>query len=118
MFRPAASLRTNTLWLAAGAALLVVAFLKATPYPTSDSAYFEFIGRQMVHGAQLYRDVWDNKLPSISLTNAVWQMILGEQYRLHTAARHERTLLSECPRLASHHRRPGRSLGGGRRLPR
>jgi hypothetical protein len=65
---------------------LVVAFVKATPFPTSDSAYFEFVGRQMLHGAQLYRDIWDNKLPSIYLTNALWQMIMGEQYRLHIAA--------------------------------
>lgn len=74
------------LGLAACAALLAVAFLKATPFPTSDSAYFEFVGRQMLHGAQLYRDVWDNKLPSIYLTNEFWQMLMGEQYRLHIAA--------------------------------
>ncbi|MDB5042034.1 MAG: putative rane protein [Candidatus Eremiobacteraeota bacterium] len=84
--RPSTSLRTNVLWLAACAALLGIAFLKATPFPTSDSAYFEFVGRQMAHGAHLYRDVWDNKLPSIYLTNALWQTIMGEQYRLHIAA--------------------------------
>src|ERR1700688_1779463 len=86
MLRPSASLRRNTLGLAACAALLGVAFLKATPFPTSDSAYFEFVGRQMLHGAQLYRDVWDNQLPSIYLTNELWQMLMGEQYRLHIAA--------------------------------
>jgi hypothetical protein len=87
MFRErSAPFQSNVLWLAACAALLVVAFLKATPFPTSDSAYFEFVGRQMLHGAQLYRDVWDNKLPSIYLTNELWQMLMGEQYRLHIAA--------------------------------
>jgi hypothetical protein len=86
MLRPSSTPRSTMLWLAACAALLGVAFLKATPFPTSDSAYFEFVGRQMLHGAQLYRDVWDNKLPSIYLTNAFWQMIMGEQYRLHIAA--------------------------------
>lgn len=78
--------QSNVLWLAACAALLVVAFLKATPFPTSDSAYFEFVGQQMLHGAHLYRDIWDNKLPSIYLTNELWQMLMGEQYRLHIAA--------------------------------
>src|ERR1700694_4829998 len=86
MFRTSAFLRSSALWLAASTVLLGVAFLKAKPYPTSDSAYFEFVGREMAHGARLYRDVWDNKLPSIYLTNALWQMILGEQYRLHIAA--------------------------------
>jgi hypothetical protein len=86
MFRPSALFQSNMVWLAACAALIVIAFLKATPFPESDSAVFEFVGRQMLHGAQLYRDIWDNKLPSIYLTNELWQMVMGEQYRLHVAA--------------------------------
>ena len=81
----AISPRADLLWLAASVPLLVYAALKAIPYPTGDSGYFEFIGRQLHDGARLYRDVWDNKLPSIYLTDELWQTLLGERYRLHVA---------------------------------
>jgi hypothetical protein len=81
----AISPRADLLWVAASVPMIVYAVLKAIPYPTGDSGYFEFIGRQMHDGARLYRDVWDNKLPSIYLTNELWQTLLGERYRLHVA---------------------------------
>jgi len=61
------------------------AFLKGE-IPTSDAALFEYYGRAIDHGSRLYIDVWDNKLPSIYLANAVLQALFGSYYRLHVLA--------------------------------
>jgi hypothetical protein len=55
-------------------------------YPVSDSAAFEYIGRAMIRGHALYRDVWDNKPPGIYIMNALWQKLFGEAYRWHAIA--------------------------------
>jgi hypothetical protein len=55
-------------------------------YPVSDSAAFEYIGRAMIRGHALYRDVWDNKPPGIYTMNALWQKLFGEAYRWHAIA--------------------------------
>jgi hypothetical protein len=64
---------------------LVAAALKAVP-PISDAALFEYYGRAMAHGAKLYADLWDNKLPGIYLLNAALQLAFGSNYRLHALA--------------------------------
>ncbi len=61
------------------------AFLKGE-IPTSDAALFEYYGRAIDHGSRLYLDVWDNKLPSIYLANAVLQALFGSYYRVHVLA--------------------------------
>jgi hypothetical protein len=59
---------------------------RARSFPYEDAALFEYVGRAIVHGGRLYVDIWDNKLPSIYLVNALWQLLFGEHYGLHKLA--------------------------------
>ncbi len=44
---------------------------------------FEYVGRALLHGQALYRDVSDNKLPGVYYLNALWQLLFGEAYKAH-----------------------------------
>jgi hypothetical protein len=86
MTSEAAAGRRDWAWLLLALFPIAVAVARSTALPVSDSAIFEYVGRALVHGAKLYRDVWDDKLPSIYLVNALWQAAFGERYVLHTLA--------------------------------
>jgi hypothetical protein len=73
-------------WLALTVVAFVVATFRARSFPYEDAALFEYVGRALVHGERLYVDIWDNKLPSIYLVNAVWQLLFGDRYGLHKVA--------------------------------
>ncbi len=97
--------------------ILVVALLERTYYPGpaaglftvvgSDSALFEYFGRAMIHGQRLYVDLFDNKLPSIFLINALWQRVFGERYWLHSLAQMVVTVFSAVALFALLVRRAG-----------
>jgi len=72
--------------IAAIVAAAVVATIIQGGFPVSDNAMFEYIGRAVLHGHVLYRDVWDTKLPPVYYVNAFWQWSFGENYRLHAVA--------------------------------
>jgi hypothetical protein len=60
-----------------------LSFITSAPFPTSDSAFFEYFGRSLNRGARLYTDLWDTKLPSIYLLNGLWWRLFGDDYRAH-----------------------------------
>ena len=70
------------------AALAVaVSVLKSPSFPINDPALFEYFGRSILHGERLYgAELVDNKLPSIYLINALWQLLFGSNYFLHKCA--------------------------------
>lgn len=70
------------------AVIAMIATACASPRPIYDAALFEYVGRELANGSMLYRDVWDNKLPSIFLVNALWSQLFGDR----TIAR----ALAEC----------------------
>jgi hypothetical protein len=76
----------DQLILAATALAMILLAVRGYNYPTWDAAYFEYTGRAMIQGHSLYRDVWDNKLPSIFLINALWQFLFGQNYAVHDVA--------------------------------
>jgi len=76
----------NFAWLTAALAGSIVAGIATYHIPILDSAEFEYIGRAIVHGTRLYSDVWDNKLPSVYLINALMQVAFGSAYAWHRAA--------------------------------
>lgn len=64
-------------------ALALIAFagvLKQPPYPVRDPALFLYVGRELVHDHALYVSVWDDKLPSIYLVNALWFQLFGDRF--------------------------------------
>ncbi|HTU80852.1 MAG TPA: hypothetical protein VMF61_01905 [Candidatus Acidoferrales bacterium] len=83
---PAAS-RSRTAALTVAAVLLFGAVqLAAYHVPLNDSSLFEYFGLRIAHGAVLYRDLFDNKLPSIYLVDALYQLAFGSNYALHALA--------------------------------
>jgi hypothetical protein len=78
--------RGDWTYLASSALALVVSVLKAPTFPINDPALFEYFGWAMLHGRRLYTDLLDVKPPSIFLVNALWQLLLGENYALHVYA--------------------------------
>lgn len=74
-------------YLGLAALTLVISVLKAPRFPVSDPALFEYFGRALLHGGQLYSgDLVDNKLPSIYIVNELWQALFGSNYSLHAWA--------------------------------
>jgi hypothetical protein len=70
-----------------GALLIpIVSAVRCYHYPAFAQAFFEYAGREIVAGKLLYRDIWDNKLPSIFYIDALWQLLLGANYVAHTIA--------------------------------
>jgi uncharacterized membrane protein YccF (DUF307 family) len=65
---------------------LFVSVVTGPHFPMADSAFFEYVGRALFHGHHLYTDLWDNKLPSIYLINALWWLLFGDNYQLHVIA--------------------------------
>jgi hypothetical protein len=55
----------------AAAIALIITLPLVTPIPGIDSGIFLYVGRQMLHGALPYRDLWDNKPPGIYLIDAL-----------------------------------------------
>jgi len=80
----AAGRSLKLLWVAA--LVLAGAFLLREPYPSEDSAFFEYVGRALSEGRHLYSDLWDNKLPSVFLVNQLWWKLFGAHYRAHLLA--------------------------------
>jgi hypothetical protein len=78
--------RAQPLCLIAAIVILVVAGLAFYHFPTYSQASYAFIGRAIVLGKLPYRDVWDNKLPSIHYVNALWHVAFGGNYVLHRVA--------------------------------
>lgn len=72
--------------LAAAALIFLAATLFREPYPSEDSAFFEYVGRALSEGRHLYTDLWDNKLPSVYLVNLAWWKLFGSNYLLHAFA--------------------------------
>jgi hypothetical protein len=68
---------------AAAMAFFVLGSLLLYHVPINDSALFEYFGQRLTHGAVLYQDLVDNKLPAIFLLNAAYGIILGHNYFLH-----------------------------------
>lgn len=68
-----------SVWLLVAAILIVVgAFVAECAWGTvpSDSSIFRYIGRQVVEGKVLYRDVWDNKGPVLFLPAIIGYALL------------------------------------------
>ncbi len=86
--------RLDIAWLVAAlmasAALISFSF----GYPVSDDAFFELVGRQMLHGTHLYTGIWDNKPPAIYLTDELLQFLFGGRYVLHRIAEYLVTLVA------------------------
>jgi len=74
------------LWIGLCVAVIFGATLAVEPFPTSDRAFFEYVGLAMSHGQRLYLDVWDTKLPSIFLVNEAYQVLFGQHYFFHIVA--------------------------------
>jgi hypothetical protein len=78
--------RLETVW-AAGALLFAVgAGIVFYHIPIGSAGFFEYAGRSILEGKILYRDLWDNKLPSVYYLNALWQLLFGSRYVLHWLA--------------------------------
>ncbi|HZT69661.1 MAG TPA: glycosyltransferase family 39 protein [Terriglobia bacterium] len=65
-------------WLALALVFVLVQALPSLSYPIGrDQATYSVIGRGLVHGASLYRDLWDNKPPGIFYIYAFIVKIFG-----------------------------------------
>lgn len=65
-------------WLALALGLVLVMALPNLSYPIGrDQATYCVIGHGLLHGARLYRDLWDNKPPGIFYLYAVIVKIIG-----------------------------------------
>lgn len=65
-------------WLALALGLVLVMAIPNLSYPIGrDQATYCVIGRGLLHGARLYRDLWDNKPPGIFYLYAAIVKILG-----------------------------------------
>lgn len=62
----------------------VLSVAKALPIPLNDSALYERYGFGLIHGQHLYSDLPEVKLPSLYYTNALYQLLFGQNYFLHT----------------------------------
>src|SRR5712692_2599876 len=62
---------SSRLWLAFALLFVVVRALANLSYPLgNDQATYAVIGQGLLHGAKLYRDLWDMKPPGIFWTYA------------------------------------------------
>lgn len=66
--------------------IVVASILKAPAIPVNDPALYEYYGLRLLHGAHLYTDLPEVKLPSIYYLNALYQFAFGQNYLLHTIA--------------------------------
>ncbi|HTJ25727.1 MAG TPA: hypothetical protein VMA36_06125 [Candidatus Limnocylindria bacterium] len=73
-------------WLIAAVVFVLATAVAFYHLPVASAALFEYVGRSLVEGKTLYRDVWDDKLPSIYYLNALWQLLFGARYVLHWVA--------------------------------
>lgn len=78
--------RRNALYLAAAVLILSISGLLTYHFPTYTQAFYSYVGRSIVEGKLPYRDVWDNKLPSIHYVNALWHLGFGTNYFGHRIA--------------------------------
>jgi hypothetical protein len=99
------------LWLVAAVVVALAAAVGFYHLPTGSAAFYEYVGKTLVGGKTLYRDVWDNKLPSIYYLNALWQLLFGSRYVLHWAAE-VFVLLATVGLFAAFSRREGITLWG------
>ena len=84
--RPPVLTGSARVWLAAALLFSVAAAIGFYHVPIASAAFYEYVGHALVQGKSLYRDVWDNKLPSIYYLNALWQLAFGSNYALHWLA--------------------------------
>ena len=84
--RIAALTGSARIWLAAAVVFSAAAAIGLYHVPTASAAFYEYVGHALVEGKALYRDVWDNKLPSIYYLNALLQLAFGANYALHWLA--------------------------------
>jgi hypothetical protein len=73
----------GTLWLAGSLGFAIVAATLFYTVPTGSAGFFDYVGRSIVEGKLPYRDIWDNKLPSIYYLNALLQLAFDSHYVLH-----------------------------------
>ncbi len=74
------SLRASRLWLAATLAVVILAAIPNISYPIGrDQATFAVLGRGILHGKALYRNLWDNKPPGIFFIFALIVRIFGQK---------------------------------------
>jgi len=70
--------RGSRLWLAAALALVLLQAIPNLSYPIGrDQATYCVIGRGLLHGQALYRDLWDNKPPGIFYIYTIIVKIFG-----------------------------------------
>lgn len=81
-----AAQRVAPVWVAAAVLFALAAAIVFYHIPTASAGFYEYVGHAILGGKVLYRDVWDNKLPSIYYLNALWQLLFGSRYVLHWAA--------------------------------
>ncbi len=76
---PPAAATHSRLWLLAVLALVLLRALPNIRYPIGrDQATFCVIGQGLLHGQQLYRDLWDIKSPGIFYIFALFVKIFGQ----------------------------------------
>lgn len=73
----------DIVFIALTSALVILSLLTGPRFPTSDSAFFEYVGKSLLGGRHLYTELWDNKLPSIYLLNASYWAAFGGNYFKH-----------------------------------
>ena len=81
-----AQVRFGVMWVAASVVCAIGAAIVFYHIPIGSAAFFEYAGRAILKGNVLYRDVWDNKLPSIYYINSLWQILFGSQWVLQWIA--------------------------------
>lgn len=69
--------------LALTAVIVGMSIIFGPRFPAVDAAFFEYYGRSIASGHRLYTDLWDNKLPSIYLINALWWKLFANDYFKH-----------------------------------
>jgi hypothetical protein len=75
---PQVAARKSRRWLAAALLFVLIRALPNISYPIGrDQATYCVIGRGLLHGQQLYRDLWDNKPPGIFAFYALLVKALG-----------------------------------------
>jgi len=74
---------STILFLFLAFALCAYLLIRVMPLPIDDPATFEYIGIQIDHGAKLYTDIWDNKLPPIYYVYALLNVVAPRNFYLH-----------------------------------
>jgi hypothetical protein len=103
--------RAAPIWVAAAVVFALATAVGFYHVPTASAAFYEYVGHALIDGKTLYRDVWDNKLPSIYYLNALWQLAFGSRYVLHWAVEVV-VLLTTVGLFATFARREGIALWG------